>query len=180
MAMGPSRYPADWPQIRKRILRRAGGQEDDPRLGAKCEWCGLRNYSVGQRDKGRGDTAGRFVGAAGNIVLDLAGQGLSYPSLQPLNYAEAREIADGLNESPDDDPRYGRYIVIMLTTAHLGVPHPDGRPGDPHDKMDVRPENLAALCQKCHLNHDRDEHIYNAALTRRRRRIEAGQLELAI
>lgn len=67
---------------------------------------------------------------------------------------------------------------VVLTVAHLGTPHTDGTPGDKHDKMDVRPENLAALCQRCHLNYDRDEHIINAAKTRRQRKINAGQLEL--
>lgn len=68
--------------------------------------------------------------------------------------------------------------IVVLTVAHLGTPHPDGTPGDKHDKMDVRPGNLAALCQRCHLNYDRDEHMQNAAETRRRRKIENGQLEL--
>lgn len=39
---------------------------------------------------------------------------------------------------------------VVLTTAHLN-----------HDKMDVRDENLKALCQKCHLGHDINRHIYN-------------------
>lgn len=69
---------------------------------------------------------------------------------------------------------------VVLTVAHLGTPHADGRPGDKHDKMDVRPENLAALCQRCHLNYDRDEHTANAAATRRRRKVEAGQQELEL
>lgn len=68
--------------------------------------------------------------------------------------------------------------IVILTVAHLGTPHPDGTPGDKHDKMDVRDENLAALCQRCHLNYDRDEHMANAAATRRRRRESAGQLTL--
>lgn len=55
---------------------------------------------------------------------------------------------------------------------------PDGTPGDKHNKMDVRPENLAALCQRCHLNFDRDEHTLNAARTRYRRKLERGQMEL--
>jgi hypothetical protein len=67
---------------------------------------------------------------------------------------------------------------VILTVAHLGVPYPDGRPGNPHDKMDVREENLAALCQRCHLNYDRDEHKQNAATTRHHKRLAAGQLEL--
>lgn len=71
-----------------------------------------------------------------------------------------------------------RTLRIVLTVAHLGVPYPEGRPGDVHDKMDCRDENLAALCQRCHLNYDRDEHTFNAAWTRRRRRIAAGQMEL--
>lgn len=73
-------------------------------------------------------------------------------------------------------PQTGKKVV--LTVAHLGAPHPDGTPGDKHDKMDCRDENLAALCQRCHLNYDRDEHLANAAKTRRRRKIAAGQLEL--
>jgi hypothetical protein len=70
------------------------------------------------------------------------------------------------------------FFFIVLTVAHLGAPHADGRPGDVHDKMDCRDENLAALCQRCHLNYDRDEHVFNAAWTRRKKRIEAGQMEL--
>jgi len=69
---------------------------------------------------------------------------------------------------------------IVLTVARLGVPKADGSPGDKHDKMDVREENLAALCQRCHLSYDRDDHMRHAAETRRRRRIEAGQMELEL
>ncbi len=63
----------------------------------------------------------------------------------------------------------GKQIKIVCTTAHLGVPYPDGRPGNKHDKADCRDENLAFLCQRCHLNFDRDEHRENAARTRRRK-----------
>jgi hypothetical protein len=75
---------------------------------------------------------------------------------------------------------------VVLTVAHLGVPHPDGRPGDKHDKSDCRPENLAALCQRCHLNFDRTDHLARAAATRERKRRERdaargwGQLEMSI
>jgi hypothetical protein len=65
--------------------------------------------------------------------------------------------------------------LVVLTVAHLGIPYPDGRPGNKHDKMDVRDENLAALCQRCHLNYDRDEHIANAAYTRWLKKVTAGQ-----
>ena len=69
---------------------------------------------------------------------------------------------------------------VVLTVAHLGTAYDDGRPGDKHDKLDVRDENLAALCQRCHLNYDRDEHLANARETRRRKREAAGQLPLVI
>lgn len=35
------RYPADWPQIRARILERAGD---------RCETCGVENGAIGYRD----------------------------------------------------------------------------------------------------------------------------------
>lgn len=70
--------------------------------------------------------------------------------------------------------------IVILTTAHLGVPYPDGAPGNKHDKMDVRDENLKAMCQYCHLNFDRDEHIANAKASRRRKLIEAGQMEMTL
>jgi hypothetical protein len=72
-----------------------------------------------------------------------------------------------------------KIIQIHLTVAHLGVARRDGSAGDKKDKSDCRPENLAALCQRCHIIFDIDEHVYNSALTRRRKRIEAGQLEMA-
>jgi 5-methylcytosine-specific restriction endonuclease McrA len=46
-------------------------------------------------------------------------------------------------------------VKIVLTVAHLN-----------HDITDNRPENLRALCQSCHLTHDKEQH----AQTRRRNR----------
>ncbi len=72
--------------------------------------------------------------------------------------------------------------TVMLTVAHLGVAWPDGRPGDKADKSDCRPENLAALCQRCHLTYDLPEHMLSARRTlaekRARARAAAGQLSL--
>jgi 5-methylcytosine-specific restriction endonuclease McrA len=71
---------------------------------------------------------------------------------------------------------------VVLTVAHLGTDFADGSKGDKHNKMDVRPENLAALCQRCHLRYDIDEHIANRKITLAKRRAEkiaaAGQLRL--
>lgn len=67
----------------------------------------------------------------------------------------------------DADP-----VRIILTVHHLGAQFPDGTPGDPHDKMDCRDENLVACCQRCHLLLDLESHKRNAAATRRRKYIE--------
>ena len=64
---------------------------------------------------------------------------------------------------------------VILTTAHLGT-DTDNK----HDKMDVRHENLKAMCQRCHLLFDLDEHKRNAANTRRQKKIDAGQMEMDI
>lgn len=69
---------------------------------------------------------------------------------------------------------------VILTTAHLGIDYPDGRKGNKHDKMDCRLKNLKHMCQRCHLNFDRDEHTANARATRRRKIIESGQTEMKI
>lgn len=57
--------------------------------------------------------------------------------------------------------------TVVLTTAHLD-----------HDTSDNDPDNLMAMCQRCHLNYDKDYHARNAANTRRQQQIAAGQLEL--
>ena len=64
----------------------------------------------------------------------------------------------------------GRPGKVVLTVAHLGTPYADGRPGNKHDKHDIRRENLAALCQACHLRYDLDEHREHARETRTRKR----------
>lgn len=118
------------------------------REGNRCKWCGVANGAIGYRLLN-----GEFVKIANSA--DEVG-------------LEADALAlDGYN-----------VIRIILTVAHLGVSKPDGTPGDKHDKLDVRDENLAALCQKCHLNYDRDDHIRHAAETRRSRRIAGGQMVL--
>jgi hypothetical protein len=48
-----------------------------------------------------------------------------------------------------------RYITVVLTVAHVN-----------QISGDDRDENLAALCQWCHLSHDRMQHARNARMTR--------------
>lgn len=59
--------------------------------------------------------------------------------------------------------------IVVLTTAHLGEPF--SVKADKHDKHDIRAENLAHLCQRCHLRHDIREHVENARRTREAKRL---------
>lgn len=58
------------------------------------------------------------------------------------------------------------YTVVVLTVAHL-----DHDPENPH------PMNLKAMCQRCHLALDKEQHQKNAAETRRKKK---GQLALPL
>lgn len=122
------RYPKNWKQISEDIRFN--------RAGNKCEICGLRNYSVGYRDE-----QGNFIPECGNIILDCYGDGLRYPSLEPLTYKEAKEHADF---ATDNDEFGNKYIVIVLTVAHLD-----------HQPENCDYSNLKAMCQKCHNDYDR-------------------------
>ncbi len=57
---------------------------------------------------------------------------------------------------------------VVLTVAHLD-----------HDPSNNDPGNLRAMCQRCHLAHDAQQHRISSAKTRRRKLLEAGQLEFA-
>jgi len=58
-----------------------------------------------------------------------------------------------------DDQGALKQTKVVLATAHLD-----------HDPTNNRPKNLLALCQRCHLLHDRQEHWRRRRLTHRRRR----------
>lgn len=61
---------------------------------------------------------------------------------------------------------------VILTIAHIGPTK--------HDKMDCRPEVLLALCQRCHLTEDLEEHLQNRRKNLRLRKEKEGQLSLLI
>lgn len=65
--------------------------------------------------------------------------------------------------------------IVVLTVAHLGVAKPDGTPSDRADLADVREENLAALCQRCHLGYDRADNLRRRMLNRRAARLARGE-----
>ena len=68
--------------------------------------------------------------------------------------------------------------IVVLTVAHLGIEKPDGTPGRRDDLDDTRDENLAALCQRCHLNFDREDNLRRRIKNRRTALLEAGQRSL--
>ena len=154
MPMRKDAYPASWADISLRIRERAGH---------KCEWCGVPNYQ--------------------RIVRSVR-DGRKY-----IIYDEERELftwPDGrlirLSEIPEEFAAQKRAIRVVLTVHHIGAAYPDGSPGDPHDKMDCRDENLVALCQRCHLLADREFHKANRRRTMARKKTERmaeiGQREL--
>ncbi|GAB3956673.1 hypothetical protein GCM10028805_47270 [Spirosoma harenae] len=98
----------------------------------RCEHCGVKNYAVGYWEKGI------WQPLCGNAEADNLGAGYG-------TYKEARKYADEYNEHiASQDSSIPRLVVIVLTVAHLD-----------HDINNNELDNLAALCQRDHLNHDR-------------------------
>ncbi len=124
------------------------------RDGWKCKFCKVFHGDWGYRDSN-----GTFI-QVDKFALKNAGY-----QRPPFMIA----CTDGVTR---------KIVEIVLTTAHLGTAKPDGSPGDKHDKHDCRDENLAALCQQCHLRYDIAEHVENASKTREKRRVEAGNVQL--
>lgn len=87
------RYPADWKEIRVRILDRAKYE---------CERCALPMYAVFQRDE-----QGKWVAIGGNLYLDT----MQYA----VSYEEARNVAKHSAEWCDEPG----WKVCVLTIAHL-------------------------------------------------------------
>lgn len=105
----------------------------------KCEQCGRVNYVVD-----------RFLPTGGGHLLANSGDyQISHYNWGPEadTYKKAKAHCDKLNASPDG---LGKWSVVVLTVAHLD-----------HDKTNNRFDNLAALCQKCHLSHDSAQHVAN-------------------
>jgi hypothetical protein len=135
MPMNIKLYPENW----KKVI----SPECRARAGNKCEWCGKPNgqvVKVGTKGIWQNPETGEWWKPATYKVvsgqLTLMEIGMQVPA----------------------PPKPWRNLKVVLTVAHLGVSLPDGSPGDKTNKMDCRPENLAALCQYCHLLFDVDEH----------------------
>lgn len=149
MPMNKRDYPETWPEISRQAKERAGN---------KCQQCGLPN----------GATILRSV-VDGARYLILKDDGIYYtPDGQPVR----------LSDMPEEFADQERDTVVVLTVHHIGIANPDGTPGSTHNKFDCRPENLAALCQRCHLLADMATHVRRRKETMAKRKRAAGQLEL--
>jgi 5-methylcytosine-specific restriction endonuclease McrA len=95
----------------------------------RCECCGVDNYAVVRWDGSRYD----FYEAWNN-------EKSMYEEIQPTTYKEARAW---FIEAMSND-YYHDWKVIVLTVAHLD-----------HDIQNNAMSNLKAMCQRCHLQHDR-------------------------
>lgn len=154
MSMERDRYPDDWEEISRRIrFERAKG---------RCEQCGLAHGALIVRSEKDGS---RYLLVDERTMYHYGEDGL------PIR----------LSEIPDEFEAL-KYTRVVLTVHHVGAPKPDGSPGDRHDKMDCRDENLAALCQRCHWLADIDIHIEKSkeakARKKQERRRAEGQLML--
>lgn len=122
-------YPKNWKEISHFIIHE--------RAKNKCEVCGVNNHAVGYRD-GNGDFV---MPDRGNDRDYYAGLGLSAVTKKMLTYKNAVMMAEIANDYYNSG---FKYIVIVLTTAHLD-----------HNPENCDYSNLKAMCQKCHNNYDR-------------------------
>jgi hypothetical protein len=72
--------------------------------------------------------------------------------------AEAEIWRDGRGREIEP-PAYAEYRRLRRTRVVLAAAHLD------HDPGNNRPRNVRALCQRCHLMHDRPHHRVQARLT---------------
>ena len=118
------------------------------RAGQKCEWCGTRNGYWIIRDAA--PTQYIRVVLNGQIAQKPFGD---FQEVFPQNLS--REYYKSLGATK-----------IILTVAHLD-----------RDRSNNAPSNLAALCQRCHLNHDRHaQHIPGRKYGRYHDREQQGSL----
>lgn len=112
------------------------------RCGHKCFFCGVKNYEIGYRDKD-----GKFYDFK-TIDDALNDRGYDY-------FAKGNP----LDNCYDKKGNPTKPIKIILTIMHLD-----------HDTKNNKYDNLAAGCQKCHLNYDQKFHQKNSTETRNKKK----------
>ena len=134
------RYPADWPEISKRI------REERARGRCECRGeCEKDHRAEREINEEHIEALHEFYGDMGLPVP---------PGFDPPQDIDTTRCA-AVNRLPH--PVTGSRVV--LTVAHLD-----------HTPEHCDDDNLRAMCQRCHLNYDRPRHAVNARENRRRRR----------
>ena len=148
----------------------------DQRWFYPIDWQQLSEVIRFQRAKGRCERCGR---PHGHDVLHL-GDGRWYDEERRQWRNDRGQRARGLPSPHTSKPRQlwledlaapvapPRSTRVVLASAHLD-----------HDPGNNAPQNLAALCQRCHLAHDRPEHRRQRWRTLFRRR-SMGDLFLGL
>lgn len=72
-----------------------------------------------------------------------------------IRFDRAKGICEFCRSAEHGQPHPVTGAKVVLTTAHLADPIED-----------CSEDNLAAMCQKCHLTYDQPRHLYNQATTR--------------
>ena len=143
-------YPIDWHQLSAMIrFQRAKG---------RCEQCGRpHGCDIVHLGDGRwfDEERGHWRNDSGRRARASAPAWASKP--RQLSFEDLAEIAIPLPSTR-----------VILASAHLD-----------HDPSNNDPSNLAALCQRCHLAHDRPEHRRQRWWTLFRRR-SMGDLFLGL
>lgn len=123
--------------------------------GNRCEWCGIPNHAVVIRNPAK---TSEFLYLGDTPETDYW-------------FTQENVPVGGLWDYPDWYNGDQKQIKIVLTVAHL-----DQNPAN------NEPANLVALCQRCHLNHDRPHNLPKVRRTKIRRKHERllknGQKEL--
>lgn len=127
------------------------------RSGNKCEWCGVENKAVGYR----GNNDGKWYSLQ-EVEDALDKRGYDYFEYELAHYLKK----DGtLKRQP---------TKIVLTVAHYDQTKTNDRfVKDPAYIWDLKINNLFALCQRCHLKHDMNQHVANR---KRNKKIKSKQL----
>ena len=105
------------------------------------------------RARNKCERCGRPNGVAVLVCSDGAWNRFEWESAADGEWRDA----DGefTRNRSDEDKAVAHVTKTVLTVAHLD-----------HDPTNNAPENLRALCQRCHLSHDAAERARNARRTR--------------
>ena len=100
------------------------------RANNRCEVCGLQNYSVGYWKDRIWHKPQHDLFRVDNLTT----------------FQQAKAWRDEYNEKWQYDRDVHKVCIIILTVSHLD-----------HDITNNRFKNLKAMCQCCHLTHDRKD-----------------------